>query len=79
MENFIQLLNMDKQIEGWTIGLHGQNRKYFHYLKQNKWLCGTVKFAIPTKSSVKLGLCSLHEEINDKQKCKKCKKILSIK
>jgi len=70
-------MKFEDQIEGWSLGLHGRNRKYFHYLKENKWICGTVQFAIPTKSSFNLGLCSLHEEIDDEIKCKKCKKILS--
>lgn len=59
------------------MGLHGRNRKYFHFLKKNEWICGTVQFAIPTSSSFNLGLCSLYEEIEDELKCKKCMKVLS--
>ncbi len=67
-----------KILSGWSIGLHGKNRKYFHYYFQNKWLCGTTRIALPTQSAFNLGLSALHDEIDENSKCKRCKKLLEI-
>jgi len=73
----LELLEEKKKLEGWSVGLHGRNRKYFHYLSEKKWLCGTTKIAIPTESSFNLGLAVLYVEIEGNSKCKKCLKIIS--
>ena len=70
---------MNEKIEGWTLGLNARNRKYFHYYVNNQWLCGTTKIAIPSESAFKLGLCSIHDEIDESIECKKCRKILDEK
>lgn len=66
-------------IEGWSIGLNARNRKYFHYFKDGRWICGTKKIAIPSESSFRLGLCSLHDEIDESIECRKCRKIIDEK
>ena len=70
------MLEKKKKISGWSVGLHGRNRKYFHYMADNKWLCGTTKIARPTESAFNLGLAILYDNIDDNSKCKKCLKLL---
>ncbi len=65
-----------KKLSGWSIGLHGRNRKYFHYIRDDKWLCGTTRIARPTESSFNLGLAVLYDEIANDSKCKKCLKLI---
>jgi hypothetical protein len=70
-------LEKKKKLSGWSVGLHGRNRKYFHYISDRKWLCGIDRIALPTESAFNLGLAVLYDEIDSKLKCKKCLKIIS--
>lgn len=66
-----------QELKGWSLGIHGKNRKYFHYLKDGEWLCGKNRAMIPTPQAVNLGLASLHFDIDPDLKCKKCAKLLN--